>query len=52
MVDQRGLGRTSMFRSFDFKEGKALTTPIFYINNETEEIVGKDTWECSYLHKD
>lgn len=41
-----------MFRTFDFKDGKALTTPIFYINNETEEIVAEETWECSYLHKD
>lgn len=51
-IDQRYLGPTSMFRTFDFKDGKALKTPIYYINNETEEIVGQDSWECSYLHKD
>lgn len=41
-----------MFRTFDFFEGKPLKTPIFYINNETEQIVGQDSWECSHLHKD
>jgi len=25
-----------MFRTFDFKDGKALTTPIYYIDNKTE----------------
>jgi hypothetical protein len=28
-----------MFRTFDFKEGEPLETPIYYINNETEEII-------------
>ena len=46
-----------MFRTFDFKDGKPLKTPIYYINNETEQIVAEDSWECSsllrkYLHKD
>ena len=35
LIDQRYLGPTSMFRTFDFKEGKPLKTPIYYINNET-----------------
>lgn len=41
-----------MFRTFDFKDDKSLRTPIYYVNNETEQIVIKDSWECSYLHKD
>jgi len=52
LIDQRHLGPTSMFRTFDFKDGKPLKTPIYYINNETEQIVAEDSWECSYLHKD
>lgn len=52
MIDQRSMGPTSMFRTFDFKDGKPLPTPIFYVDNEKEEIVSQDTWECSYLHKD
>lgn len=44
LIDQRNLGPTSMFRTFDFKEGKPLKTPIYYINNETEEIVAEDIW--------
>ncbi len=52
VIDQTYLGPTCMFRTFDFKDGKPLKTPIYYINNETEEIVATGEWECSYLHKD
>lgn len=34
-IDQMSFGNTSMFRSFDFENGNTLTTPIYYINNET-----------------
>ena len=27
------LGDVSMFRTFDFKDGKPLTTPIYYVDN-------------------
>ena len=40
-----------MFRTFDFENGAALETPVFYIDNEREEIVLEETWKCSYLHK-
>jgi hypothetical protein len=30
-----------MFRTFNFENGKPLKAPVFYINNETEEIVAK-----------
>lgn len=39
LIDQTYLGSHCMFRTFDFKDGKALTTPIYYINNATEQIV-------------
>jgi hypothetical protein len=40
-----------MFRTFNFEEGKAIPSPVFYIDNMTENIVAQETWECSYLHK-
>jgi hypothetical protein len=40
-----------MFRTFDFDNGQPLETPVFYINNESEEIIAQETWKCSYLHK-
>ena len=40
-----------MFRTFDFENGRPLETPVFYIDNETEEIVLEETWKCSYIHK-
>jgi hypothetical protein len=36
LIDQQYLGPTCVFRTFDFKDGKALTTPVYYVNNETE----------------
>ena len=50
-LDQHYMGNTCMFRTFDFENGAALETPVYYVNNETEEIVAEETWKCSYLHK-
>jgi hypothetical protein len=52
LIDQTALGPHSMFRTFDFKDGKPLKTPVYYVNNSTETIVAQESWECSYLHKD
>lgn len=51
LIDQKAMGPTSMFRTFDFEAGNPLETPVYYINNETEEIVAEETWKCSYLFK-
>eukprot|EP00178_Gracilaria_changii_P003646 TRINITY_DN15474_c0_g1_i1.p1 TRINITY_DN15474_c0_g1~~TRINITY_DN15474_c0_g1_i1.p1 ORF type:complete len:122 (-),score=15.27 TRINITY_DN15474_c0_g1_i1:46-411(-) len=51
-IDQHSFGSTCMFRTFDFQDGKPLSTPIYYIDNEKEEIVHQESnWECSYLYK-
>ena len=41
LIDQTYMGPTCMFRTFNFENGKPLKAPVFYINNETEEIVAK-----------
>lgn len=41
------VGSVSVFYSFRHKEGKALRTPIYYVDNLTEEIIHKDYWEVS-----
>lgn len=41
VMDQTYLGNHSMFRTFEFKDGKALTTPVYYIDNKTEQIVAQ-----------
>lgn len=38
-LDQYNFGNTCMFRTFDFENGQPLETPVYYINNETEEII-------------
>lgn len=40
-LDQHYIGNTCMFRTFDFENGAALETPVYYVNNETEEVVAE-----------
>jgi hypothetical protein len=35
LIDQYSLGKYSMFRTFNFEEGKAIPSPVFYIDNMT-----------------
>jgi len=51
LIDYIYLGPISMFRTFFFQEGKVETTPVYYVNNETEKIVAQDEWECTYKTK-
>jgi hypothetical protein len=36
LVDTYYLGKTSVFKSYDFIKGVACKTPVYYIHNETE----------------
>lgn len=40
-----------MFRTFSFDNGNALQTPVYYVSNETESIIAKQTWKCTYITK-
>ena len=40
-----------MFRTFDFDNGNALETPVYYIDNTSEQIIAEETWKCSYRYK-
>lgn len=50
-LDQHNFGNTCMFRTFDFENGNALSTPVYYISNETESIIAEEKWQCSYRYK-
>jgi hypothetical protein len=50
-IDIINLGAYSMFRTFDFAEGRVCRTPVYYVNNETETIADTDYWECTYRTK-
>lgn len=51
LIDYINLGAISMFRTFEFDNGQAKETPTYYVNNETETIVARDKWHCSYKSK-
>ena len=52
LIDYMYLGPISMFRTFFFKDGKVETTPVYYVDNETEKIVvSQDSWQCTYKTK-
>ena len=40
-----------MFRTFFFQDGKVETTPVYYVDNQTQTIVARDEWMCSYKTK-
>lgn len=41
------MGPVSVFHTFRHENGKALTTPVYYVSHETETIVAEETWEAS-----
>lgn len=43
-IDIINLGPYSMFRTFDFDDGKVLRSPVYYVNNESEQITATDSW--------
>ena len=51
LIDYVNLGPICMFRTFFFQDGKVETTPVYYIDNETETIVAHDEWQCTYRTK-
>lgn len=45
VIDSFGIDNVSVFHTFRHLNGKIQKTPVYYVNNETEEIVYRDTWE-------
>lgn len=40
-----------MFRGYDFDKGKPVPSPIYYIDNLSQEIVATEEWLCSHRTK-
>ena len=51
LIDYLYLGPIAMFRTFFFVDGKVERSPVYYVNNETEQIVAQEDWECTYRTK-
>lgn len=47
MIEYFYMGPVSVFHTFRHEAGKTLTTPVFYVNNETEQVVAQETWEAT-----
>jgi hypothetical protein len=45
LIDFFRLGGASVFHTFRHDKGEVLSTPVYYINNETEEIIYQDEWK-------
>lgn len=52
VIDSFGISGLSIYHTFRHKEGKLQTTPVYYVNNETEEIIYKSEWRsiCHASH--
>lgn len=42
-----GLGNVSVFHTFRHKDGQVQTTPVYYVQNETEQIIATEEWEST-----
>lgn len=40
-----------MVRTFAFDKSRPASTPVYYIDNNTEELIAEESWECSHLFK-
>ena len=47
MIEYFYMGPVSVFHTFRHEAGKTLTTPVYYVNNETEKVVAEETWEAT-----
>ena len=47
MIEYFYMGSVSVFHTFRHEAGKTLTTPVYYVDNLTEELVAQETWEAT-----
>lgn len=47
MIEYIYLGTFSVFYTYKHEAGGMLKTPVFYINNQTEKVEVRDTWEAT-----
>ena len=47
LTDCFGIGDISVFHTFRHDNGQVCETPIYFINNDTEEIIHKETWKST-----
>ncbi len=41
LIDCYSLGPNAMFRTFKFEDGKAVVTPTYYIDNQSESLIAE-----------
>jgi hypothetical protein len=46
-IDTINMGEISIFHTLDFEKGEPLQTPVFFLNNKTEEIVKVESWKAT-----
>lgn len=47
LMDYYNLGEISAFHTFAYEKGQPLTTPVYYVHNQREEIIATETWEAT-----
>ena len=51
LIDYLNFGSFSMFRTFLFENGNVIDSPVYYVSNETESIIAREKWSCTYRTK-
>lgn len=47
MIEYFYMGTVSVFHTFKHDKGVTLSTPVYYVNNETEQTVAKEEWKAT-----
>ena len=47
LIEYFYMGNVSVFHTFRHDKGVTLETPVFYVNNETEQQVAEETWHAT-----
>lgn len=45
------MGNYSVIKTFDFEDKKSVDSPIYFVENETEQIVARSDWRCVYTSR-
>lgn len=47
LVDYYSFGPVSAFHTFKHENGDTLFSPVFYVDNETEQIIAQESWKAT-----
>jgi hypothetical protein len=47
LMEYFNLGEVSAFHTFSYEKGEAIPSPVYYVNNEREEVIAVEEWRAN-----